>query len=152
MAASIHYQNNPYYSSDPQAESCPMPLHLYLLLLLLLLPVGLAPYLNTEQLGLVVVVLPLLLAIHWQSDRNSNARQWWVPFLVPVPERESLHRAGRSPWGVGFLVALLLFLISNQSYFRENWLPIILFISFSFYSLLILIKTEVGARQVATYI
>lgn len=138
MATCSNYQNH-LYSSDPLRNPSPMSVHLYLLLLLVLLPIGLASYLDytsvvesmMDQLRLVRVVVIvmspfiLLLAIHWFSDSKFNARRWWIPFLVPLPERESLHRAGGSPCGLVLLVVLLVFLISNQSYFRINWFPIL---------------------------
>jgi hypothetical protein len=44
--------------------------------------------------------------------------------LMPFPERDSLHRAGGSPWGVALLLVFLLFMISYQSSFHERWFPL----------------------------
>jgi hypothetical protein len=44
---------------------------------------------------------------------------------VPMPERDSIHRAGGSPWGVGLLLLLLLVMVSYQSNFREKWFPLV---------------------------
>ncbi|KAF3965763.1 hypothetical protein CMV_010073 [Castanea mollissima] len=49
-----------------------------------------------------------------------------VPSLIPLPgERDSLHRAGGSPWGVALVLVFLLFMISHQSSFHERWFPLL---------------------------
>ncbi|KAL8139284.1 hypothetical protein V2J09_005305 [Rumex salicifolius] len=40
---------------------------------------------------------------------------------IPKPDHDSIHRAGRSPWGVAVLVAVLLVLISYHNYFKSKW-------------------------------
>ncbi|EMS52592.1 hypothetical protein TRIUR3_24345 [Triticum urartu] len=40
---------------------------------------------------------------------------------MSMPERDSIHRAGGSPWGVGLLLVLLIVMVSYQSNFREKW-------------------------------
>ncbi|KAG9459851.1 hypothetical protein H6P81_004359 [Aristolochia fimbriata] len=117
--------------SNYSHQSAPLPLHLCFLLLILFLFMGLSWYLNYEsvmedlmdQMKLVFMLCPLLLllAVHWLSTDESRR----VPFLVPLPEKESFHRAGSSPWGVGALLLLLLLMISYQSYFHERWFPLL---------------------------
>lgn len=126
MAGSYYYQNRPCYSYC-QAP----PLHLCFFLLILFLFMGFSWYINYEsvfesvvdQFKLVVMASPLvlLLVVHWLSSEEKTK----VPFLVPLPEKEAFHRAGSSPWGVGFLLVFLMFMISYQSSFHERWFPLI---------------------------
>ncbi|KAK4607986.1 hypothetical protein RGQ29_001704 [Quercus rubra] len=63
-----------------------------------------------ELLQRLLVISPLLLviAVHWLSTGSH--------FNLPMPGSEpgAIHRAGGSPWGVAFVLLLLLFLISYQ--------------------------------------
>lgn len=107
------------------------PLHLCFFLGVLLTFVGFSWYINYEsvlesmfdQVKLVLMVSPLLLllVVHWLS--NDDRRR--LPSLIPLPEKDSLHRAGGTPWGVGFLLVFLFFMISYQSYFQERWFPLL---------------------------
>ncbi|KAK2431120.1 oxidoreductase/transition metal ion-binding protein [Trifolium repens] len=46
-------------------------------------------------------------------------------FSLPLPEeRDSVHRAGGSPWGVALLLVFLLFMVSYQSSFHGRWFPL----------------------------
>lgn len=67
------------------------------------------------KIFLLIFPLILLLLIHFLSGGMS--------FLVPIPEQDSLHRAGGSPWGVGLVLVFLLIMISYQSSFHERWFP-----------------------------
>ncbi|CAN0907559.1 hypothetical protein LINGRAHAP2_LOCUS24861 [Linum grandiflorum] len=89
---------------------------------------GFSWYINYEsviedlinQIKFLLILSPilLLLLLHCLS-RFPN-------FYVPLPtERDSLHRAGGSPWGVALLLVFLLFMISYQSSFQERWFPLI---------------------------
>ncbi|CAL9003961.1 unnamed protein product [Prunus brigantina] len=111
-----------YYSSSNSQHDHhhpTFPLHLCFFLLVLLTFVGFSWYINYEsmlegmfdQVKLVLMVSPLLLllVVHWLS--NDDGR---VSSLIPLPERDSLHRAGGTPWGVGFLLVFLFFMISYQ--------------------------------------
>ncbi|XP_008461231.1 uncharacterized protein LOC103499879 [Cucumis melo] len=107
------------------------PLHLCFFFLILLMFLSFSWYSNYEsavedvfdQLKLLLIVSPLLLLllVHWLS----NTKNGHLPSLIPLPEKNSLHRAGGTPWGVGFLLVLLLFMISYQSYFQERWFPLL---------------------------
>lgn len=119
-------------SSAANSHSQPtFPLHLCFFFLILLMFLSFSWYSNYEsavegvfdQLKLLLIVSPLLLLllVHWLSN-TENGR---LPPLIPLPEKDSLHRAGGTPWGVGFLLVLLLFMISYQSYFQERWFPLL---------------------------
>ncbi|KAG8391340.1 hypothetical protein BUALT_Bualt01G0177700 [Buddleja alternifolia] len=107
----------------------PMPLHLCFFLLILFMFVGINWYINYEsifeglfdQIKLILMVSPLLLllAVHLLSTLEKSF------FFIPLPEQDSFHRAGGTPWGVGLLLVLLLFMISYQSDFRERWFPLL---------------------------
>jgi hypothetical protein len=118
------------YSSS-QSREPPVPLHLCFFFLILLMFLGLSWYINYEpvleslfdQVKMVLVVSPLLLLLVVHFLSNDERRRF--SDLVPLPERDSLHRAGGTPWGVGFLLVLLLFMISYHSYFQERWFPLL---------------------------
>ncbi|PSS10039.1 Splicing factor, arginine/serine-rich [Actinidia chinensis var. chinensis] len=116
------------YSSSSHSHPPPLPMHLCFFLLILLMFVSLSWYSTYEsavmgffdQIKFVLMVSPLLLllALHVVSTWRS----WF--FMGPT-ERESLHRAGGTPWGVGFLLVFLFFMISYQSSFQERWFPLL---------------------------
>ncbi|XP_010917246.2 uncharacterized protein [Elaeis guineensis] len=130
MATSYYYQNGPYHSSS-YSQPPPLPLHLCFFLLTLFLFIGLSFYMSYEsvfeslfdqiKLFLMVSPLVLLLVVHWLSGVDRRR----VPFFIPLPERESFHRAGGSPWGIALVLVLLMFMISYQSYFHERWFPLL---------------------------
>ncbi|KAJ6944674.1 hypothetical protein NC652_009893 [Populus alba x Populus x berolinensis] len=103
-----------------------MPLHLFFFISILFSILCFSWYINYEnkleelinQVKLLLMLSPLvlLLVVHCLS---SN-----FPILMPFPERDSLHRAGGSPWGVALLLVFLLFMISYQSSFHERWFPL----------------------------
>ncbi|OVA20704.1 hypothetical protein BVC80_881g67 [Macleaya cordata] len=130
MAGTGYHSSSSYYSN--QHQSPPLPLHLCFFFVILFLFMGLSWYINYEsmfedlmdQFKLVLMVSPLLLllVVHWLSSEDRRR----VPFLFQLPEqKESLHRAGGTPWGVGFVLVLLMFMISYQSYFHERWFPLL---------------------------
>lgn len=123
MAHNYYYRH--YTNDDP-----PFPFHLLIFLLILLLPIFLSWYSNYEpiieqvfdHLHLTIMLLPLmlLLAVHVLSSYDPRS----VPLSVFFSERESIHRAGGSPWGLGVVLVVVLFMISHQSYFHESWFPL----------------------------
>ncbi|KAJ6791384.1 uncharacterized protein M6B38_244555 [Iris pallida] len=148
MASTGHYHyyhqssSTPYSSTPPHnnhhhhSGTPPLPLHLCFFLLTLFLFVGVSWYLSYEsaleravdQLRVLLVLSPLalLLAVHWlSSGGGSGGGRRSVPFAVSLPERDSFHRAGGSPWGVGLVLVLLLFMVSYQSSFQERWFPLL---------------------------
>ncbi|KAJ4842067.1 hypothetical protein Tsubulata_012405 [Turnera subulata] len=104
-----------------------MPLHLCFFIIILFFVLGFSWYINYEnkfedlinQVKLFLMLSPLLLLILVHCLSSG------FPFLMPFPERDSLHRAGGSPWGVALLLVFLLFMISYQSSFHERWFPLV---------------------------
>ncbi|RDX98163.1 hypothetical protein CR513_18931, partial [Mucuna pruriens] len=119
------------YHSSQNSQSA-LPLHLCFFLLTLSVFLGFSWYSSYEpimesfmdQVKLVLMISPLLLllVVHFLSN-YGNGRV--LSSLIPVPERESLHRAGGTPWGVGLVLVLLLFMVSYQSSFQERWFPLL---------------------------
>ncbi|KAI9072372.1 hypothetical protein K1719_024204 [Acacia pycnantha] len=101
------------------------PIHFCFFFFVFLFMLGLSWYINYEsafedmmikvKICLCLVPLFLLLLVHCLSGSPSSLLQ-----LLPS-ERNSLHRAGGSPWGVAVLLLLVLFLIPYQSSFHKRW-------------------------------
>lgn len=110
-----------------------VPLHLCFFLLVLLLFLGFSWYTSYEsaaesfasQARIVLMASPfaLLLAVRLLSGVSGEGVGDLL--AVPMPERDSIHRAGGSPWGVALLLLLLLVMVSYQSNFREKWFPLV---------------------------
>lgn len=117
------YYNNSYF----QYLSLP-PLHLCFFGVILFFFLGFSWYISYEsifedfidQMKLVLMASPLILLVivHFLSSRETQ-------FFIPLPERDSLHRAGGSPWGVAALLVFLFYMISYQSSFKEKWFPLV---------------------------
>ncbi|KAJ6715845.1 EXPRESSED PROTEIN-RELATED-RELATED [Salix koriyanagi] len=129
-------KSNSSSSSSPSHSSRPpLPVHLCFFLLILLMFIGLSWYINYEpvlesmfdqaKLFLLVSPLLLLLLLHLFSYDDYRYGRRLSYYNIPSPEKDSLHRAGETPWGAGFLLVFLLFLISYHSYFRERWFPLL---------------------------
>ncbi|RZB67553.1 hypothetical protein D0Y65_037757 [Glycine soja] len=99
------------------------PLHLVFFVFILFFVLAFSWYINYESLFedllvqvkifLALVPLLLLLLVHCLSSGAS--------FPIPLPEeRESLHRAGGSPWGVALLLLFVLFMMAYQSSFHQR--------------------------------
>ncbi|KAM0860584.1 hypothetical protein ACQ4PT_046451 [Festuca glaucescens] len=131
------YSNSGSYTSGHvQAPELP-PLHLCVFLLVLLVFLAFSWYMSYEsvvetfadqgRLLLMVSPLALLLAVRLLSggdgDGHGHGHGRRVDQLMSMsmPEKDSIHRAGGSPWGVGLLLVLLLVMVSYQSNFREKW-------------------------------
>lgn len=120
------------YPSSQNSQPA-LPLHLCFFLLTLFMFLGFSWYSSYEpimesfmdQVKLVLMVSPLLLLLVVHFISNYGGGGGVLSSLVPLPERESLHRAGGTPWGVGFLLVLLLFMVSYQSSFQERWFPLL---------------------------
>lgn len=119
------------YSYYDYLQYLSIPLPLCFLLGVVFLMLGFTWYINYEskfedlmfQLKLILMATPiiLLLVVHWLSSEDRG----WVPFFIRLPEKDSLHRAGGSPWGVAALLVFLLFMISYQSKLHEKWFPLL---------------------------
>ncbi|AES99745.1 hypothetical protein MtrunA17_Chr5g0438381 [Medicago truncatula] len=116
--------NNSYYSW----ENFSIPIHLCFFTIILFFVLAFSWYINYEymyedmfiQMKILLAFVPLilLLVVHCLSSEGS--------FPLPLPEeRESLHRAGGSPWGVALLLVFLLFMMAHQSSFHERWFPLV---------------------------
>ncbi|XP_057726487.1 uncharacterized protein LOC130941878 [Arachis stenosperma] len=117
------YYNDQYYFS----EYFSFPLHLCFFMFILFFLLAFSWYINYEskfedlfvqvKILLALVPLILLLIVHCLSSES---------FPIPLPEeRESLHRAGGSPWGVALLLVFLFFMMAYQSSFHERWFPLV---------------------------
>ncbi|RLM86082.1 uncharacterized protein C2845_PM04G17430 [Panicum miliaceum] len=128
---------NSYSGGGPSAAGAALevPLHLCFFLLVLLLFLGFSWYTSYEsaaesfanQARILLMASPfaLLLAVRLLSGASAGeGRGVGALLAVPMPERDSIHRAGGSPWGVGLLLLLLLVMVSYQSNFREKWFPL----------------------------
>ncbi|XP_021891161.1 uncharacterized protein LOC110809592 [Carica papaya] len=117
----------PYNSSYLDYFS--IPLHLCFFIFILFSVLGFSWYINYEskfedilyQLKLFLMLSPffLLLLVHLLSPAGGFS------FFLPLPEKDSLHRAGGSPWGVAFLLVFLLVMVSYQSSLHERWFPLL---------------------------
>ncbi|KAK4285583.1 hypothetical protein QN277_002263 [Acacia crassicarpa] len=117
------------------SESC-IPFHLCFFLLTLLIFLGFSWHSNYEgivesfvdQVKMMIMVSPLvlLLILHLLSNYGGYW-SWGGAFssLIPLPEKESFHRAGGTPWGVGLLLVVVLFMASHRSSFLERWFPLL---------------------------
>lgn len=131
MARSSYYNDDNYnnYNNYSYWDNLSIPLPLCFFVLIVFFMVGFSWYINYEsafedfmtQLKLFFMIVPviLLLVLHCLSADGV------LSFLIPLPEKESLHRAGGSPWGVGILLVFLFFMISYQSSFHDRWFPLL---------------------------
>ncbi|KAK1301344.1 hypothetical protein QJS10_CPB12g01516 [Acorus calamus] len=120
------YDQNRRYNNSPT-----IPTHLFFFLFTLLAFMGLSWYVNYEsvleglmnQLKLAMILSPLvlLLVVHFMSSDDGRRS----PFVGVLPERDALHRAGGSPWGVGLLLMVLLVMVSYQSEVHQRWFPLL---------------------------
>ncbi|KAJ4760189.1 Oxidoreductase/transition metal ion-binding protein [Rhynchospora pubera] len=128
MASCSYYHSNNYnYSTFNYLTD--LPLHLCFFLLTLFLFLGFSFYMSFEsasesladQTKLLLILSPLLLVLAVHCLSNVDTRHLSFSFLVP--EQESIHRAGGSPWGVAILLVVLIFMVYYQSSFHEMWFP-----------------------------
>ncbi|KQJ90447.1 uncharacterized protein LOC104584685 [Brachypodium distachyon] len=134
------YSNSGASSGHPHhhLQAPELPLHLCFFLLVLLAFLGFSWYASYEaaaetfadqgRLLLIVSPLALLVAVRLLSSSagggeggSYGGRVDQLMSSLSMPERDSIHRAGGSPWGVGLLLVLLLVMVSYQSNFREKW-------------------------------
>ncbi|KAJ8443356.1 hypothetical protein Cgig2_015837 [Carnegiea gigantea] len=107
-----------YYGSYLQYLS-PPPVQLCFFIMVVLLLLGFSWYINYEsmwedlmdQVKLFLMISPVLLVlvVHWLSS-SADRR-----LLIPLPEQETIHRVGGSPWGVALLLIFLIYMISYHS-------------------------------------
>ncbi|XP_010510134.1 PREDICTED: uncharacterized protein LOC104786418 [Camelina sativa] len=115
-----------------EGSSTPVPLQLCVFVLILFMFVTISWYASyepviegfTDQFKLALMASPLLLllAVHFLSDDGGVRGK--MTSLIPLSERESLYRAGETPWGAAFMFVFLFFMVSHQSQFQERWFPL----------------------------
>ncbi|KAF0915764.1 hypothetical protein E2562_038731 [Oryza meyeriana var. granulata] len=129
------YSNGGSPAAGGNMQAPELPLHLCFFLVVLLVFLGFSWYMSYEsaaerfadqaRLLLMASPLALLLAVRLLSGAGGGDRRGVDQLLsLPMPERDSIHRAGGSPWGVGVLLALLIVMVSYQSNFRDRWFPL----------------------------
>ncbi|VFQ76439.1 unnamed protein product [Cuscuta campestris] len=114
--------------------------HLCFFIATLFMFMGITWYINYEsilegvvdQIKLLLMLSPLLLllALHLFSKlQNRSTPPLLFSSFLPLPDETAgpASREGGSstPWGVGLLLVLLLFMVSYQSDFRERWFPLL---------------------------
>ena len=92
-----------HYASAQSDQS--FPVHLCCFLAILFMFIAFSCYINYnpvldsmfDQLKMIIMVclLLFLLAVHWLSSDLGKE----FPSLIPLPEKDSLHKAWRTPWG-----------------------------------------------------
>ncbi|KAE9621461.1 hypothetical protein Lalb_Chr01g0014941 [Lupinus albus] len=115
------------HNSEPS-----LPLHLRFFLLTLFMFVGFSWYSNymnileslMEKVKLVLMVSPLLLllVLHFLTNYGDGRN---LCSFIHLPERESLHKGGGTPWGIGLFLVLIFFMISYHSSFQESLFPLL---------------------------
>ncbi|KAI3410721.1 uncharacterized protein J3R85_018485 [Psidium guajava] len=72
------------------------------------------------SLKLLLLLLPLFLVVLTRWVAANHGR-----LVIPLPDadHDTMHRASRTPWGIAFLVGLVLLLLSYQSNLRSQWSP-----------------------------
>ncbi|CAN1186217.1 hypothetical protein LINPERHAP2_LOCUS38014 [Linum perenne] len=141
MARYNYNSNNTFYYYWDHLCNISMPIHFFLFILILSFILGLTWYIHyvyvieermMNNFKLFFMLSPLLLLLltqilsHSTYNNNNGRRRSWFPSLsFPLPEKDSLHRAGGSPWGVALLLVFLLYMVSYQSSLHERWFPLV---------------------------
>ncbi|PWA86096.1 hypothetical protein CTI12_AA142590 [Artemisia annua] len=125
-----YYNNNNDVSYYDYVRQLSIPIHFFFFLFVLFLFMCFTWYINYEtkiesfmhtlKIYLMLTPVVLLLLVHWLSSGGRN----WFPSLLPMPEKDALHRAGGSPWGVALVLVFLIYMVSYQSYIHERWYPL----------------------------
>ncbi|KAI3886028.1 hypothetical protein MKX03_003609 [Papaver bracteatum] len=130
-SSSSYSSSLPYYSSFITSMST----QLYLVVAVLFSFLGFTLYINYEsmleglmdqfKLGLMILPLVLLVFVYYTLSSNNKESGGWIPTLLPMPAKDSIHRAGGSPWGLGVLLVFLIIMVSYQSDLHESWFPLL---------------------------
>ncbi|KAK1435202.1 hypothetical protein QVD17_00963 [Tagetes erecta] len=125
-----YYNNNNNMSYYEYIRQLSMPVHFVFFMFVLFIFLWFTWYINYEskiesfmhyfKIFIVLTPVVLLVLVHWLSSGERS----WLPSLVPLPEKDSFHRAGGSPWGVAIVVVFLVYMVSHQSSFHERWFPL----------------------------
>lgn len=121
----LFYPSDSYYHRQ---QYPPIPIKFWFFLIVFVLVLCFSWYINYEskvedflskiKLYLLLTPVVLLLLMHCLSSLDPHR----VPSVIPLPERESVHRDGGSPWGVAALLILLIYLVSYQPK-SQHWFP-----------------------------
>lgn len=120
---------NTYYNYS-YMDYFALPLHLVFFILILFLFLGFSWYINYEsmfedfmsQVKFYLLLCPVVLLLLVQFLSSDNKHR--VPFYLS-PEKEALHRAGGSPYGVALVLIFLIYMVSYQSSLQERWFPLL---------------------------
>ncbi|MCL7032193.1 hypothetical protein MKW94_029705 [Papaver nudicaule] len=79
-----------------------------------------------DQFKFGMMILPLVLLVFLYYSLSNKEGGSWVPStLLPMPAKDSIHRAGGSPWGLGALLVFLIIMVSYQSDLHDSWFPLL---------------------------
>ncbi|KAL8245553.1 hypothetical protein R6Q59_011811 [Mikania micrantha] len=119
-----YYNNNNNMSYIRQLS---IPIHFFFFMFVVFVFLCFTWYINYEskvesfmhrfKLILTFTPIVLLVLVRWLS---SGERAWDSSSLVLFPEKDSLHRAGGSPWGVAIVLIFLMYMVSHRLYFHEH--------------------------------
>ncbi|KAM0045114.1 hypothetical protein Hdeb2414_s0009g00300381 [Helianthus debilis subsp. tardiflorus] len=122
------YYNNNKISYYDYIRQLSIPIHFMFFVCVVFIFLCFTWYINYEskverfvhhlKIFLMLTPIALLVLVHCLS---SN---WFLSSLVPYPEKDLLHRAGGSPWGVAIMLVFLVYMVSVRSYVRERWFPL----------------------------
>lgn len=120
------YYNSSYHE---YLQYLSLPIHFVFFLAIIFLFLIFTWYINydyafmdlMDQLKLSLMVFPvlLLLIVHWLAEDRGG-----FPFAVSLPEKDSVHRVGGSPFGVAVVLVVLMFMISHHTSLQERWFPL----------------------------
>ncbi|XP_073136365.1 uncharacterized protein [Henckelia pumila] len=122
-----YYNTTSYYD---YLQYLSLPIHFFFFLATLFLFLTLTWYINYESrfdsmmdhVKFLLMAFPvlLLLVVYWlSSDVGERA-----PLVWSLPEKNSLHKVGGSPFGVAIVLMFLMFMISHHASLKERWFPL----------------------------
>ncbi|KAK9072562.1 hypothetical protein SSX86_008996 [Deinandra increscens subsp. villosa] len=125
-----YYNNNNNMSYYDYIRQLSIPIHFFVVICVVFIFLCFGWYVNYEskfesfmdrlKIFLMLVPVVLLVVVHWLSSGERP----WMPSLVPLPEKDSFHRAGGSPWGVAIVLIFVVYMVSHQASFHERWFPL----------------------------
>ncbi|KAL8266174.1 hypothetical protein R6Q59_003518 [Mikania micrantha] len=116
-----------YNNSMSYIPQLSIPIHFFFFIFVVFVFLCFTWYINYEskvesfmhrfKLILTFTPIVLLVLVRWLS---TGERAWDSSSLVLFPEKDSLHRAGGSPWGVAIVLIFLMYMVSHRLYFHEH--------------------------------
>lgn len=123
-----YYNSSAYYYDFLQYLA--VPIEFLFLLAVVLVFLILNWYINYDymledimdyiKMGLMLIPVLLLIILHLVSRDPDQA----PAFSLSLPEKNSIHRIGGSPLGIGILLIFLIFMITHHSSFHDQWYPL----------------------------